>query len=193
METENDSVAEETPDTAAKKPKPKKDRKKLLIILGVVAVVLVGAGIGGWTWHAQPTFCNAFCHVPMDSYVEGYFSDDAAMLASTHRAADVTCLECHKATIVEMATEGINWVSGNYYFPLPATHLGTREFCLDCHDEQEIIAATANYNGSGRNPHVYHEGGDLLACDTCHSGHKHSELYCSSCHPDMKPPASWAS
>ena len=51
---------------------PKKKGKKLPIILGVVAVVIVAAGAGFFVWHEQPTFCNAICHTPMDAYVETY-------------------------------------------------------------------------------------------------------------------------
>ena len=74
--------------------------------MGVVAVVMVAAGVGFWTWHEQPSFCNAICHEPMDNYVEGYFND-ATLMANTHKKrADVTCLECHEAKLSEQVAEG---------------------------------------------------------------------------------------
>ena len=192
MDNEKDSVAESVVETSEKELKPKKSKKKLLIVLGVIAVVLVSVVIGGWTWHNSPTFCNAFCHSPMDSYVEGYFSDDVTWLAATHRVAGEECLDCHKATIGEMVNEAIAWVSGNYTDPLPMTKIGTREFCLACHDYQDAIAATVNYNGSSRNPHDSHYG-DSIECYSCHRGHRESVMFCNSCHPDISGPPTWTS
>ena len=51
----------------------RKKSRKGLVALGVAAVVIVAAGTGFWIWHEQPSFCNAVCHTPMDSYVEAYY------------------------------------------------------------------------------------------------------------------------
>ena len=124
-------VAEETVEVeeATKAEKSKKSgKKKWPIVVGVVAVVLVAAGAGFWTWHAQPSFCAAICHTPMDAYLATYDEGttdkygnelDAAaqnsMMALTHKNVDgTTCLDCHVPTMSEQISEGIGWVTGNY-------------------------------------------------------------------------------
>ena len=86
----------------ARSPRP---RKRWAILGAVVAIVAVAAA-GFNAWHAQPTFCNAVCHDPMDAYVEGYLHDGES-LAFAHGVAGKTCLDCHPATLktqVEEAT-----------------------------------------------------------------------------------------
>lgn len=106
----------------------KKGKKKLPIILGVVAVVIVAAGAGFWVWHEQPSFCAAICHTPMDAYYETYDQgtydkygnelDEAAktsMTAYQHKVVDgTTCMGCHVPTLSEQITEGMNWITGAY-------------------------------------------------------------------------------
>ena len=92
------------PEARAQRPRRK---RKWPIVVGVVAVVMVAAGVGFWTWHEQPSFCNAICHEPMDNYVEGYFND-ATLMANTHKKAQVTCLECHEAKLSEQVAEGMS-------------------------------------------------------------------------------------
>ena len=137
----------------------KKKGKRLLIVLAVLAVIGVGAGIGGWIWHEQPSFCNAICHVPMDAFYETFMEESgvagldkwgnaveepASMLAVTHRESGEDCLACHVPTIGEMVSEGLAWIPGNYYFPLyertvedltEARKIENDQFCLnkDCH------------------------------------------------------------
>ena len=137
---------------------PKKKSPKPIVIIGIL-VVIAGAGIGGWIWHEQPSFCNAFCHVPMDAYYDTYIAesgqatedkygnavaDASGMLAVTHREAGEGCLDCHVPTIGEMVGEGLAWIPGNYYFPLSerdindlsrARKLEDDAFCLNkkCH------------------------------------------------------------
>lgn len=127
----DENVAEATP--------KKKGKKKWPIIVGVVAVVVIAAGAGFWVWHEQPSFCNAFCHTPMDPYLPTYEAEPgqaatdkwgnevenaSSMLAAVHRVskdqggADATCMSCHVPDIGEQVTEGINWVTGNYVNPL---------------------------------------------------------------------------
>ncbi|MEG0621206.1 MAG: salivary glue protein Sgs-3, partial [Raoultibacter sp.] len=52
-------VKEDVTEAAAKKK-----GKKWPIVVGVVVAVLVVAGIGGFIWHEQPSFCSAICHTP---------------------------------------------------------------------------------------------------------------------------------
>ncbi len=67
-----DVLASDAADAPAEALAPKKKCKKRTIVIGVVAVVLVAAGVGFWVWHEQPSFCSAICHTPMDSYGETY-------------------------------------------------------------------------------------------------------------------------
>lgn len=136
IEIEGDCEVSGT-DTANSKdfePKKKK-RKKLPIIIGVIALVLIAAGFGFFSWHEQPSFCNAICHTPMDPYNETYdleagssgvdkwgnqVQDTNAMLCVSHKVpvqeggADAKCLTCHVPTIGEQISEGVKWISGDY-------------------------------------------------------------------------------
>lgn len=171
-------------------PRPKKSRRKLFTVLGIIAAVIIVAGIGGFIWHESPSFCNAICHDPMDPYVEGYYSGDASLLVTAHAAEGDECLDCHKPTIGEQVSELFVWISGDYKTPLPMTKIGTRDFCMECHDDAEMKAATENYNGTSRNPHDSHYG-DTIECYSCHRVHRTSTMYCNECHPDISGPSGW--
>jgi len=87
--------------------KKKGGKKKALRIVAIVVIVLVIAGIAGWKWHEQPSFCGSVCHKVMASYYDGWNSGDT--LANAHKVADdttstllpdvsydtVECLDCH--------------------------------------------------------------------------------------------------
>jgi hypothetical protein len=171
-------------------PNRKRARRKLLTVLAMIGVVLLVVFAGGWVWHEQPGFCSAICHQPMDSYVEGFYSGDPALLVTGHEEAGERCLTCHAPTIGEQIAEVGTWISGAYSDPLPMTKTGTREFCLECHDSEEIKSATVAYGGSARNPHDSHYG-DQLECFTCHRVHRPSVMYCSECHQDIVAPETW--
>lgn len=216
-----------------KEPKAKKPRnkKRLGITLGIIAVVLVAAGIGFKTWHDTPGFCAAICHTPMDPYLANYnqeqnttgtdkygneVSNTNAMMAVAHKARnsnmeDVTCLDCHEATLSEQMTEGIHWVTGNYEFPLPEKD-GTAltkargdvssQFCANenCHTnllgEDGLIDYGKLEESSAMmdfNPHAQHHEGLNLQCTSCHKGHRASTLYCTTCHQheDVELPEGW--
>ena len=158
-------------------------------VAAVVAAILVVAGVGMWVWHEQPSFCNAVCHTPMDSYVEAYYADDATLLATSHRVADVSCLDCHVPTLGEQLAEGAAWVAGGYELPLEQRQFDD-EFCMNgsCHaigqGSLAQITAQREYN-----PHSnYHEE---LACGTCHKSHTASVMQCAQCHSDADVPAGW--
>ncbi len=122
-------------DSKKREPKPKRSKKKRIItavgIVGVIAVLAVGFLV----WHAQPSFCNAICHVPMDPFLPTYeatpgecaidkwgndVEDASGMLAAVHRLAGetaserITCMSCHVPTLSEQIGEGISWISGKY-------------------------------------------------------------------------------
>ena len=173
---------ENTPLTGDEPAPSSKRRKKWPIVVGVVAVTLVAAGAGFMVWHEQPSFCNAICHSPMDSYVESYYSGDDAHLVTAHVAQGDECLDCHVPTLDEQMAEGLKWVSGDFKDPLPAMEYED-SFCLNeaCHDvtRDDLTQATADMDF---NPHQNRHGD--LACSTCHSMHGASDMYCGQCHEE---------
>ncbi len=193
-----------------------KKRKRWPIVVGVVAVVLVVAGVGFWTWHETPSFCGAICHTPMDEYLTTYdqqpdtagvdkwgnqVSNTSALLSVSHQynGAKATCLSCHAATLSEQVSEGTNWISGNYYYPLyerdgtnltAARGAQSDEFCLNssCHNisRSDLIEATSD---NLRNPHVSQHS--EFQCTDCHKAHRASVNACSECHNDAPKPDGW--
>ena len=183
--------------------------KRWHITLSVCLVVFVAAGAGMMVWHESPSFCGAICHASMDGYVPTYESepgtasvdkwgnevkDASAMMAATHRAyGDVTCLDCHKPTLTEQATEGVNFMTGGYTAPLSERNLDNltayenyddnTEFCLNesCHNmsKSDLTQATSNLT---RNPHSWHHF--QYTCTDCHKSHRASVLVCTTCHDD---------
>ena len=106
-----------------------KAKKKWPVVLGVVAAVLLLAGIGMFVWHEQPSFCGAICHDTMDAYLEGYNQEDNAvgvdkygndvanthsMLAVSHKSQNVACLGCHVPSVSQQIGEGMMTISGSY-------------------------------------------------------------------------------
>lgn len=206
--------------SSTKEAAPKKKGKKWPIVVGVVAVVLIAAGAGFWVWHEQPSFCNAICHTPMDPYNATYdqeanttgidkwgneVKNTSAMLSITHKAsvedggAGATCMSCHVPTLSEQMSEGMNWVTGNYVYPLEERDTdmltearGTEgdSFCLNesCHNltRADLIEATSNREF---NPHVAQHG--EIACSECHKAHRASVLYCTQCHSEAEVPDGW--
>lgn len=179
-----------------------KGRRRWPIVVGVVAVVLVCAGIGFNAWHNQPSFCNAICHTPMDYYVDGYYAGaetGRASLAAAHEDAGVTCLQCHEATLEAQVNEGAAWISGAYSVnadgSLQAQLItADKKQCTGagCHEWQDVVAATENWGGqAGVNPHASHQG-EAIDCSNCHSVHGESNMYCNACH-SYDVPAGWAS
>ncbi|MCH4220994.1 MAG: cytochrome c3 family protein [Eggerthellaceae bacterium] len=219
-ENAKEQSAAETVEQASAEPAAKKPKKKWPIVLGVVVVVLVVAGIGMWVWHSQPSFCNAMCHTPMDTYVQTYdatpgseatdkwgneVSDASAMLAATHKQAGLTCLSCHTPAISQQITEVGETVTGDYYYPLEErslddlmTNSGSSEsgdsFCLKsgCHDG--INSRTDLTNATSNmdfNPHRWQHG--QIACSECHKSHRASVFYCTQCHSEASDsmPSGW--
>ena len=179
-----------------------KGKRRWPIVVGVVAVVLVCAGIGFNAWHNQPSFCNAICHTPMDYYVDGYYAgaeSGHASLAAAHEAAGVTCLQCHEATLEAQVNEGTAWISGAYSVNAdgslqPQLITADKRQCTGagCHEWQDVVAATENWGGqAGVNPHVSHQG-EAIDCSNCHSVHGQSVMSCNTCH-SWEVPEGWSS
>lgn len=176
-----------------------KKRRRLPIVLGVVAVVVAIAGVGAYVWHEQPGFCGAVCHDTMGPYLETY--ESSAFLVHNHAEAGVTCLDCHEAELSTQLQELQTQISGNYRTPLAKMETDD-EFCLreGCHTRESIVEAgekvtfgdgtsvnphsitfSSNY-GSTESPHSV--PGETIACSTCHSSHRKSAKldYCYGCH-----------
>jgi len=156
------------------------NKKVILIVL--VALIIIGAGTGAGLLKASenPSFC-ATCHI-IKPYYESW--SDSALLDHKHSLQDITCQDCHHATIPEKAMEGINYVIRNYTLPLEGGPEDIRGFCLECHSEEgqgsswEEIKAATDFEDS--NPHDSHHG--QLDCNICHNMHEPSYVFCSQCH-----------
>jgi len=193
-ENSESAAAADNEGTAAKK----KRSNKLIVIAAIVLVIAVG-GILGWTWHEQPSFCNAFCHTPMDEYYDTYAAesgsattdkygnavDDATgMLAVTHREADEGCLDCHVPTIGEMIGEGVAWVPGNYYYPLYERDLDDLTEARGLENDAFCLNGSCHHAASDGTPIENRD--DLIAAGESqafnpHSDH-HGEFECTDCH-----------
>lgn len=196
------------------KPAPKKPSRKKVIIGAVIAVIAV-LGFGFYQWHETPEFCTAICHTPMnDVYRQTLYANPYeasvdkwgnevkkadAMLASKHGAMGKRCMACHVPAIEEQVTEGIEWITGNYYNPLSERdlarlvfyrHAGETEFCLNkgCHNitQSGLTEETANMS---RNPHSWHHS--EYTCSDCHKAHRASVMICTQCHDDVDVPDGW--
>lgn len=217
-------MTNEPNESASASPK----RKKTAIVVGVVAAIVVVAGAGFFVWHEQPSFCNAICHTPMDEYYATWedgsydrygneIEDANGMMSYLHagystdgseveHGQGIACLDCHVPTITEQVTEGIGWVTGNYYYPLEehtladlteARGVEARQFCTNdtCHSDlqtDEALAASTESLSESRNPHDWSEHGDV-ECSTCHKAHSQSVNSCSECHDDAPIPDGWLS
>ena len=190
--------------------------RKWPIVVGVVVVVLIAAGAGFWVWHEQPSFCAAICHTPMDEYLTTYeqeagttgvdkwgneVSNTNAMLAVSHKTQGKDCMDCHVPTLSEQVSEGLNWVTGNYVYPLEERDVDQLvearglesgdEFCLNesCHNltREDLIKATSelgNYN-----PHSPQHSEQ--ECSSCHKAHRASVNACTQCHSESYVPDGW--
>ncbi len=214
-------VAEKATENPAAAPAAKKAKKKWPIVVAIVAVVIIVAGIGFWTWHEQPSFCNAICHTPMDTYVESYdaqpnstatdkwgneVSNSSAMLSVTHKEAGLNCLSCHVPSISQQVGEVGMEITGNYYYPLEERSLEdlvvnaggdaskADSFCLNsnCHNMTRSDL-TEMTSDMDFNPHRWQHG--EIACSECHKSHRASVFYCTQCHTDATAsmPDGWVS
>ena len=124
----------------AKKEKKPVNKKKVGIICGTVAVVLIVAIAGMWVWHESPSFCGAICHYPMDEYLATYqatlgesttdkygneVEDSSGMMSTLHAAVDeetgeikAECLDCDQPVITEQVSEAFTWLTGSFLVPL---------------------------------------------------------------------------
>ncbi|MDY7080379.1 MAG: ammonia-forming cytochrome c nitrite reductase subunit c552 [Chloroflexota bacterium] len=170
--------------------------KKVVLILGIAAVVIVIAGVGFWEYHKQPQFCGT-CH-EMEPYVESL--NQPASSAGKHAAEGMVCLDCHEPTIEQQVHELVVHVQGDFRVPLKQRKF-ENEFCFDCHlpnehtSYEQVIERTQDYiiDGENVNPHDPHadvEGAEQerRECYVCHEIHGEGEspepdiTYCYGCH-----------
>ena len=213
-----------------REPAPKKSKKKWAIV-GIVVVVLVAVGAGMMVWHESPSFCSTMCHIE-STYVDNYMQEQGksgvdkygnevsntnAMMAVLHRSTkatakpEIVCVDCHVPNMMELAHDGMNYVSGNY--PMPrnersASALQTwdgksaESFCANqtCHvyllgDDGQLSYDKLADSTSSRafNPHERHHEALSLECTDCHKGHRASTVVCTACHEheSVELPAGW--
>lgn len=231
MNSAPDSAEAATPTAKGKKKRKKMSRKKFWSIIGIVVVVLVIAGAGMWKWHEEPSFCSTFCHIEAD-YVANYsqeqgvqgtdkygnpVSNTNAMMSVLHRSNDTTakpeikCVDCHVPNMEELAHDGVNFVSGNYYLPrterdgaalMKWDGKESSQLCANenCHsyllgadgkvDRKKLEKTTA---GMEFNPHDTHHANLEMQCTTCHKGHRASVVACTGCHEheNVEVPDGW--
>lgn len=186
-------------------PKPKKKRNKPLIV-GVIAVIVIAAGIGMFVWHEQPSFCSTLCHIE-SVYVDNYMQEQGvagrdkyghqvtntnAMMAVLHRETNATakpelvCVDCHEPNFFELAHDGVSFATGNYPWPRNERDLAG----MKSWDGEPGESFCAN-----ENCHVYLLGDDgqlsyaKLAASTKsrefnphEQHHENLQLDCSDCH-----------
>ena len=212
---------------------PEKKRKgtKKLAIVGVIVVVLIAVGAGMMVWHESPSFCSTMCHIE-GTYVDNYMQDQNtagvdkygnkvtntnAMMAVLHRETKATanpeilCVECHAPNMMELAHDGMNFVTGNY--PMPRnerqlSHLMSwdnkagESFCVNesCHvyllgqDGQiDLDKLSDSTKTRAFNPHEQHHAALSLECSDCHKGHRASTVVCTACHKheNVQLPDGW--
>lgn len=231
-----DTAAEVADEAAAapvdEAPAPKKKRKsKKLPILGAIVAVIIVAGIGMMVWHEKPSFCSTMCHIE-ETYVNNYMqeqgvvgtdkygnevSDTNAMMSVLHRETratakpEIVCVDCHIPNMMELAGDGVHYVTGNYPMPRDertASHMQSwnhdsmESFCANenCHvyllgDDGELSYDKLEASTSGRefNPHEQHHEALTLECTSCHKGHRASTVVCTACHQheDVELPSGW--
>ena len=215
----------------ASEPSPKKKGGKKLAIVGVIVVVLVAVGAGMLVWHESPSFCSTLCHIE-GTYVDNYMqeqnapgvdkygqavSNTNAMMSVLHRKTQATakpeivCIDCHIPNMVELAHDGMNFVTGGYSMPREERTLARmtswdgkagESFCANerCHvyllDSNGNLSRTKlaeSTKSRAFNPHELHHPNLTLDCSACHKGHRASTIVCTGCHEheNVELPDGW--
>ena len=156
---------------------------KIKLIVAIVLVLLMvpvmGTVVVKDNMH-NSSYCAA-CHT--DYYQNWADPDVPYSLSHAHSEMGVSCQACHQRTVGEAVGEVVNYITGNYYSPIPKTTL-SMDNCFACHgDYEQVIALTSEeVTNKYRNPHDGHWG--ELECNTCHNAHQDSYNYCEDCHEE---------
>jgi Cytochrome c3 len=92
-------------------------------------------------------------------------ANDQRLLIETHRAAGVTCAQCHEEQ--------------------PPRLPSASSTCLHCHGDQDALAnKTGNANPNPHSsPHL--AVNETQDCNDCHHVHRRSDVSCNACHRDF--------
>ena len=150
----------------------------------------------------------------MDEYLETYeqeagtagvdkwgneVANTNAMLAVSHKAQGKDCMACHVPTLSEQMSEGMNWVTGNYVYPLEerdtemlteARGVDADEFCLNesCHNltRDDLIKATSDMEFKPASAAARRDRVQRVP-----QGARASVMYCTQCHSEAEVPEGW--
>jgi nitrate/TMAO reductase-like tetraheme cytochrome c subunit len=106
------------------------------VVLGILAVIVLGTGTYGWEYSNSPQFCGTTCHTMPPQ--------NATYLKSPH--ANVTCEECHigRASLPDQMMRKTQGIKEAYYmifhlyeYPIRASALQpARDTCEKCHQPE---------------------------------------------------------
>lgn len=151
------------------------------LIIGIVLVILMIPAMGAVVVKDN-MHNNSYCAACHQEYYETWADPVSEYsLAHQHNQMGVSCQKCHQRTLGESAIEVVNYITGNYYYPLPTGEV-SMDKCFVCHEDYEAITApiSTTITMKERNPHAGHWG--ELECSECHYAHQDSVVYCDQCH-----------
>lgn len=154
---------------------------KAKLIIGIVLIIAMIPAMGA-VYVKDNMHNNNYCAACHQEYFDTWENPDTDYaLAHVHNQMGVSCQRCHQRTFGESIAEVGNYITGNYYYPLPTSEV-SMDKCFACHgDYAEIIPPLATaLTGEQRNPHDGHWG--ELECYECHFAHQDSVVYCDQCH-----------
>jgi cytochrome c nitrite reductase small subunit len=146
----------------------------ILVVIGLVNVI----GVGAWSVdsysRANPAFCTS-CHL-MQSHVDSYLHGTS--MDNVHQRAGVGCKDCHSDySYWDEARSVIKYITDDYERVLSRRKVED-PMCLKCHISMAYVAVQTDH--LTRNPHLSHW--PELRCTTCHLSHDKQVDYCSRCH-----------
>ena len=109
----------------------------IAIVLVVVMIPVTGMVVVKDNLH-NSSYCSA-CHV--DYYMNWADPDVEYSQAHQHNQMGVSCQACHQRTFGDAFSETVNYITGNYYYPIPESTV-PMDNCFACHDSYSWM----NYN-----------------------------------------------
>lgn len=129
----------------------------LAIGVGVLPLVSGSIGMAVSVSHSETVEFCAFCHKPMQSYVDDMKDPRSESLAAVHYKnryiLDNQCYVCHTASgvlgTVHAKTDGIvdlyRYFTGRFRTPIVMRQAYANTFCLKCHGESAKFAAIRDH------------------------------------------------